>query len=147
MAHLEMLIAKSEIRGPPYVMSDEQEFPFLRKFIERQRAGIPHNPRLRNEHQPQFSVGVHRSETPEDSRPSTSFVDDPARLLGPSFLSSECYRKTTPTPDRLSQMKTIMALPQTSLPNQVLAPVSPHGIRTSWLAVRNPLLPFKYLFP
>lgn len=93
MAHLEMLIAKSEIRGPPYVMSDDQEFPFLRKFIERQRAGIPHNPRLRglspgNEHQPQLSVGVHRSETPEDSRASTSFVDDPSRLLGASLSPS-----------------------------------------------------------
>lgn len=86
MAHLEMLIAKGEIRGPPYVMSDDQEFPFLRKFIERQRTGTPHNPRLRglspgNEHHSQLSVGVHRSETPEDSRASTSFVDNPARLL------------------------------------------------------------------
>ncbi|KAF9654181.1 hypothetical protein BDM02DRAFT_3106459 [Thelephora ganbajun] len=86
MAHLEMLIAKGEIRGPPYVMSDDQDFPFLRKFIERQTVNIPHNPRLRglspgNEHHPQLSVSIHRSETPEDSRPSTSFVDDPSRLL------------------------------------------------------------------
>lgn len=92
MAHLEMLIAKGEIRGPPYVMSDDQEFPFLRKFIERQMANVPHNPRLRglspgNDHQPQLSVGIHRSETPEDSRASTSFVEDPSRLLGP-FHSS-----------------------------------------------------------
>ena len=97
MAHLEMLIAKGEIRGPPYVMTDDQDFPFLRKFIERQTANIPHNPRLRglspgNEHQAQLSVGIHihRSETPEDSRASTSFVDDPSRLLGPFFLLPTC---------------------------------------------------------
>jgi hypothetical protein len=96
MAHLEMLIAKGEIHGPPYVMSDDQEFPFLRKFIERQTANVPHNPRLRglspgSEHQPQLSVGIHRSQTPEDSRASTSFVDDPSRLLGPysSLLPSD----------------------------------------------------------
>lgn len=96
MAHLEMLIAKGEIRGPPYVMSDDQEFPFLRKFIERQRANVPHNPRLRglspgNEHQ--LPVGLHRSETPEDSRASTSFVDGPARLLGSFFPSSDPWNR------------------------------------------------------
>ena len=118
MAHLEMLIAKGEIRGPPYVMSDDQDFPFLRKFIERQRTNVPHNPRLRglspgNGHQPQLSVGVQRSETPEDSHPSTSFVDDPARLLGPSFPSSDHLWTRTPTSISLSvsQMRTITAHP------------------------------------
>ncbi|EEB87144.1 hypothetical protein MPER_15629 [Moniliophthora perniciosa FA553] len=33
--------------GPPYIMPDDIELSFLRKFIERQAAGIPHNPRLR----------------------------------------------------------------------------------------------------
>ncbi|KAF9011865.1 hypothetical protein BDQ17DRAFT_1396913 [Cyathus striatus] len=33
---------------PPYIMPDDVELTFLRKFIERQAAGIPHNPRLRN---------------------------------------------------------------------------------------------------
>ncbi len=33
---------------PPYVMADDIELTFLRKFIERQASGIPHNPRLRN---------------------------------------------------------------------------------------------------
>jgi len=100
-----MLIAKGEIRGPPYVMPEDQDFPFLRKFIERQTTSIPHNPRLRglspgNEHQSQLSVGihVHRSETPEDSRASTSFADDPSRLLGPSFPSSDLSNRT-PTSD------------------------------------------------
>ncbi|KAL6301528.1 hypothetical protein BKA93DRAFT_738591 [Sparassis latifolia] len=47
MSHLELLMQKGEIQGPPYVMPDDVELTFLRKFIERQAAGIPHNPRLR----------------------------------------------------------------------------------------------------
>ena len=48
MSHLELLMQKGEIQGPPYIMPDHLELTFLRKFIERQAAGIPHNPRLRN---------------------------------------------------------------------------------------------------
>ncbi|KAI0077796.1 hypothetical protein K474DRAFT_1684099 [Panus rudis PR-1116 ss-1] len=47
MTHLELLMQKGEIQGPPYIMPDHVELTFLRKFIERQAAGIPHNPRLR----------------------------------------------------------------------------------------------------
>ena len=47
MSHLEVLMQKGEIQGPPYVMPDNTELTFLRKFIERQAAGVPHNPRLR----------------------------------------------------------------------------------------------------
>jgi hypothetical protein len=38
---------RGDIKGPPYVMPDNIELTFLRKFIERQAARIPHNPRLR----------------------------------------------------------------------------------------------------
>ncbi|KAK7019872.1 hypothetical protein R3P38DRAFT_1226131 [Favolaschia claudopus] len=48
MSHLELLMQKGDIQGPPYAMPEEVELTFLRKFIERQTAGIPHNPRLRN---------------------------------------------------------------------------------------------------
>lgn len=48
MSHLELLMQKGDIQGPPYVMPDDVELTFMRKFIERQAAGIPHNPRLRN---------------------------------------------------------------------------------------------------
>lgn len=48
MSYLELHIQKGDIPGPPYTMPDEVELTFLRKFIERQAAGIPHNPRLRN---------------------------------------------------------------------------------------------------
>ncbi|KAI9454735.1 hypothetical protein BJY52DRAFT_1188715 [Lactarius psammicola] len=47
MSHLELLMQRGDIKGPPYVMPDNVELSFLRKFIERQAAGIPHNPRLR----------------------------------------------------------------------------------------------------
>lgn len=55
MSHLEMLMQKGEINGPPYIMPDNVELSFLRKFIERQAAGIPHNPRLRHGHVPTSS--------------------------------------------------------------------------------------------
>ena len=48
MSHLELLMQKGEIQGPPYVMPDDIELTFMRKFIERHAAGISHNPRLRN---------------------------------------------------------------------------------------------------
>ena len=48
MSHLELLMQKGDIPGPPYLMPDDMELTFLNKFIERQAAGIPHNPRLRN---------------------------------------------------------------------------------------------------
>ncbi|OBZ72381.1 hypothetical protein A0H81_07366 [Grifola frondosa] len=47
ISHLEVLLQKGEIQGPPYNMPENVEITFLRKFIERQAAGIPHNPRLR----------------------------------------------------------------------------------------------------
>jgi hypothetical protein len=48
MSHLELLMQKGDIQGPPYNMPEDIELTFLRKFIERYNAGIPHNPRLRN---------------------------------------------------------------------------------------------------
>jgi hypothetical protein len=47
MSHLELLMQRGDIKGPPFIMPDDVELTFLRKFIERQQAGIPHNPRLR----------------------------------------------------------------------------------------------------
>lgn len=48
MSHLELLMQKGDIQGPPFSMPEDIELTFLRKFIERHNAGIPHNPRLRN---------------------------------------------------------------------------------------------------
>ncbi|KAF8884233.1 hypothetical protein CPB84DRAFT_1838058 [Gymnopilus junonius] len=71
MSHLELLMQKGDIQGPPYTMPDDIELTFLRKFIERQAAGVPHNPRLRN------SVGgeasyVHRDQSSESFTPEPS---------------------------------------------------------------------------
>jgi len=68
MSHLELLMQRGDIKGPPYVMPDNIELCFLRKFIERQAAGIPHNPRLRKAFL--------------DNR-SNSNNNEPARLLIP----------------------------------------------------------------
>ncbi|EKM58726.1 uncharacterized protein PHACADRAFT_182972 [Phanerochaete carnosa HHB-10118-sp] len=47
MSHLELLMIKGAIEGPPYTMTDNIELTFLRKFIELRAAGIPPNPRRR----------------------------------------------------------------------------------------------------
>lgn len=82
MSHLELLMQKGDIQGPPYAMPDDIELSFLRKFIERQASGIPHNPRLRN------SPGDHTypprdhsddSLTPEPS--DSGFIDQHQRGL------------------------------------------------------------------
>lgn len=67
MTHLELLMQKGEIQGPPYIMPDDIELTFMKKFIERQAAGIPHNPRLRQSyldgHSPQRYPSVRCSES------------------------------------------------------------------------------------
>jgi hypothetical protein len=73
MSHIEFLMQRGNIRGPPFTMAEDIEIPFLRKFVERQAAGIPHNPRLRstmNDGPPllrEDSVESIVSETSEDS--------------------------------------------------------------------------------
>ncbi|KAJ3522232.1 hypothetical protein NMY22_g11984 [Coprinellus aureogranulatus] len=64
---------KGDITGPPYLMPDEVELTFLRKFIERQAAGIPHNPRLRNS----IAVGEMSSYTHRDQS-TDSFSPEPS---------------------------------------------------------------------
>lgn len=87
MSHLEVLMQKGDIQGPPYVMPDEIELAFLRKFIERHNAGIPHNPRLRHlgPNAPQLppiddSMEVSTPELSEGSYPPSNLVDHIARL-------------------------------------------------------------------
>ncbi|KAJ7164997.1 hypothetical protein C8R46DRAFT_1097838 [Mycena filopes] len=69
MSHLELLMQKGDIQGPPYAMPEDIELSFLRKFIERQTAGIPHNPRLRNNGEHPFPIRQHSVESlsPEPS--------------------------------------------------------------------------------
>jgi hypothetical protein len=75
MSHLELLMQKGDILGPPYSMPDDIELTFLRKFIDRHNAGIPHNPRLRNGNASDWPV-PHNDEsmnagTPEPSEPGS----------------------------------------------------------------------------
>jgi hypothetical protein len=80
MAHLELLMQKGEIQGPPYVMPDETELTFLRKFIERQATGIPHNPRLRNAGTSyQYPEASGSSPSPDASE---SYLDHSRGVLG-----------------------------------------------------------------
>jgi hypothetical protein len=87
MSHLEVLMQKGDIQGPPYVMPDDVELSFLRKFIERHNAGISHNPRLRhlgpNAPQPPQIEDSMEMSTPELSDAgysAPSLVDQMARL-------------------------------------------------------------------
>ncbi|KAF7292877.1 hypothetical protein MIND_01186700 [Mycena indigotica] len=82
MSHLELLMQKGDIQGPPYTMPDDIELTFLRKFIERQAAGVEHNPRLRN---PGHSSSSHaqppQPPPPPESypmRPHSNSVDSPS---------------------------------------------------------------------
>lgn len=86
MSHLEVLMQKGDIQGPPYVMPDDVELTFLRKFIERHNASIPHNPRLRHlgpSAQPPHIEESMEMTTPELSDPGyphPTLVDQMARL-------------------------------------------------------------------
>ncbi|KAH7915937.1 hypothetical protein BJ138DRAFT_1076405 [Hygrophoropsis aurantiaca] len=93
MSHLEVLMQKGDIQGPPYVMPDDIELAFLRKFIERHNAGIPHNPRLRHlgpNSQPAPIDESMEMSTPEMSDagyPAPGMVDQIARLQPESSSS------------------------------------------------------------
>ncbi|TFK75668.1 hypothetical protein BDN72DRAFT_449856 [Pluteus cervinus] len=109
MSHLELLMQKGDIQGPPYIMPEEIELSFLRKFIERQAAGIPHNPRLRNTlgkgNFPPRGNSV-ESATPE---PSEHFVDPQRNGLVDHVSDGSNYpvhsSRTSPSlrPESLSQ--------------------------------------------
>ncbi|KAJ7704311.1 hypothetical protein B0H17DRAFT_1039231 [Mycena rosella] len=78
MSHLELLMQKGDIQGPPYAMPDEIELSFLRKFIERQAAGIPHNPRLRNGEHP-FPIRQHSVESLSPEPSERAFMEQKTR--------------------------------------------------------------------
>jgi hypothetical protein len=108
MSHLEVLMQKGDIQGPPYVMPDDIELSFLRKFIERHNAGIPHNPRLRhlgpNAQPPHIEESMDMS-TPELSDPGyppAGLVDQMSRLQpeNASGVSSPSYAHSPATSHR-----------------------------------------------
>lgn len=78
MSHLELLMQKGDIQGPPYTMPDDIELSFLRKFIERQAAGIPHNPRLRNGADP-YIIRDHSVDSGSPDPSDQSYLDQRSR--------------------------------------------------------------------
>ncbi|KAF9233896.1 hypothetical protein BU15DRAFT_79641 [Melanogaster broomeanus] len=115
MAHLEVLMQKGDIQGPPYVMPDDVELSFLRKFIERHNARIPHNPRLRhlgpNAVQPPHLEDSMEMSTPELSDAGYSapiLVDQMARLQpeSGSNVSSPNYAQSPGTSNRTHVIRT-----------------------------------------
>jgi hypothetical protein len=84
MSHLELLMQRGDIKGPPYVMPDNIELSFLRKFIERQAVGIPHNPRLRKAFLENTNHPRRGSVNDDDQQPPPP----PRRLLVPPPPSS-----------------------------------------------------------
>lgn len=82
MSHLELLMQKGDIQGPPYTMPDDIELSFLRKFIERQAAGIPHNPRLRNGADPGYIIRDHSVDSSSPDPSDQSYLDQRSRTAG-----------------------------------------------------------------
>jgi len=80
MSHLELLMQRGDIKGPPYVMPDNVELTFLRKFIERKAAGIPHNPRLRKAFLDNTTTNNHYNASP----PPRSLPPPPSESPEPS---------------------------------------------------------------
>ena len=90
MSHLELLIQKGDIEGPPYAMADDIELTFLREFIHRQFYGIPHNPRLREARGNNPQLLVRRM--PETGMPGmamdvTNPLDRSRAFAGDQFVS------------------------------------------------------------
>ncbi|TFK31952.1 hypothetical protein BDQ12DRAFT_693261 [Crucibulum laeve] len=124
MSHLELLMQKGDIQGPPYSMADDIELTFLRKFIERQAAGIPHNPRLRNS-----SLGEHvypprdhssDSLTPEPSEqgfldPNHRGMNDRISDDSSTHLSRNSGSPTLRNPETLAQEATSSNFPEQAL--------------------------------
>ncbi|KAJ7507258.1 hypothetical protein B0H11DRAFT_1970937 [Mycena galericulata] len=80
MSHLELLMQKGDIQGPPYAMPEDIELSFLRKFIERQAAGIPHNPRLRNANgEASFPIRQHSVESLSPEPSERAFMEQKTR--------------------------------------------------------------------
>ncbi|KAE9405539.1 hypothetical protein BT96DRAFT_916015 [Gymnopus androsaceus JB14] len=112
MSHLELLMQKGDIQGPPYTMPDDIELSFLRKFIERQAAGIPHNPRLRNGADP-YIIRDHSVDSGSPDPSDQSYLDQRSRGdtadAGSNHMSMNGRPTDSPTlrnPESLAQEAT-----------------------------------------
>lgn len=102
MSYLELLMQKGDIQGPPYTMPDNIELTFLRKFIERQAAGIPHNPRLRTTVQDGTYYVDHSAEslTPEPSE--QCFLDSRNGRVFDNSLQRDLDSRTSVSPSLMN---------------------------------------------
>ncbi|KAI0032540.1 hypothetical protein K488DRAFT_38400, partial [Vararia minispora EC-137] len=95
MSHLELLMQRGDIKGPPFTMPDDIELTFLCKFIERQQAGIPHNPRLREAFLQGRLAMPSRSVVPSSrslsDEPNTHGSDSGWAALEPCVDASQSY--------------------------------------------------------
>lgn len=102
MSHLEVLMQKGDIQGPPYNMADDLELTFLKKFIERQAAGIPHNPRLRNPGGPAPFVMPHPSASALGDSPSppsdSGYAAPPSHEHGSDSSGAHQSSRTSTSP-------------------------------------------------
>ncbi|KAJ3800999.1 hypothetical protein GGU11DRAFT_771222 [Lentinula aff. detonsa] len=113
MSHLELLMQKGDIQGPPYSMPDDIELTFLRKFIERQAAGLPHNPRLRNGADPGYIIRDHSVDSGSPDPPE-NYLDQRNRGVdtaeaGNNHMSLSSRPSDSPTlrnPESLTQEAT-----------------------------------------
>ncbi|TRM66821.1 hypothetical protein BD626DRAFT_164936 [Schizophyllum amplum] len=119
MSHLEMLMAKGSLNGPPYVLPDDIELTFLRKFIERQAAGIPHNPRLRNRRLP-LEPRAGASTSPDTLAGGSAYVDrsampmpDPA--LRQTSMSPALMQSLDPLNDELTTSRQVVQAARSTL--------------------------------
>ncbi|KAJ4496006.1 hypothetical protein C8J55DRAFT_545350 [Lentinula edodes] len=114
MSHLELLMQKGDIQGPPYTMPDDIELTFLRKFIERQAAGMPHNPRLRNGADPGYIIRAHSVDSGSPDPSDQNYQDQRNRGVDPTeavnnHMSMGSRPSDSPTlrnPDSLAQEAT-----------------------------------------
>ena len=104
MAHLELLLQKGEITGPPYIMPDHLEFTFMRGFVERQRTGVPHNPRLRGlPRSEQYHIPSEElTDDDPDARGSPDSLASPLKSPASSFLSTRVWIDTYVIPLTMS---------------------------------------------
>ncbi|KAH7869516.1 uncharacterized protein C8R40DRAFT_738173 [Lentinula edodes] len=118
MSHLELLMQKGDIQGPPYTMPDDIELTFLRKFIERQAAGMPHNPRLRNGADPGYIIRAHSVDSGSPDPSDQNYQDQRNRGVDPTeavnnHMSMGSRPSDSPTlrnPDSLAQEATTSTL-------------------------------------
>ncbi|KAI6041526.1 hypothetical protein EDC04DRAFT_2867153 [Pisolithus marmoratus] len=127
MSHLEILMQKGDIPGPSYVMPDDIELSFLRKFIERHNAGIPHNPRLRhlgpNAPQPphiEESMEMSTPELSDQGYPASTFVDQMARMQSDNAPSGSSTFIHSPGTSSRSQFIRASTSPSTATYEQLV---------------------------